>query len=210
MLYLTFNLWRTGSYKYSLETDMTCPHEEQEWCTSFTLLELENGLTWMMAETRCRGRTVGRQMSVADNPGWTDDFKDRVTNDLVSLPPPRPSGSELSISETLRQLDGDLLLLLHHPLGLFLHLLPLLLHGAFFSLSHLLLSADKRTKAKPCHCGVHQWKLGQLGVGKTKSCALLLCANTAAYAAPCWSVWGSTRLPPTGFKRITSFFLLVR
>lgn len=175
MLYLTFNLWWTGPYKYSsaLETN-----KQWEWCTSFTLLELENRLTWLMVETRCRGRTVGRQMSGADNPGWTDDW--RWTNDLVSLPPPYSSGSKLSISKTLRQLDSDLLLLLHHPLGLFLHLLPLLLHGAFFSLSHLLLSGDKRTKL--CHCSAHQWKLGQLGFGeKNLSSPALIYQHNSIY-----------------------------
>lgn len=187
---------------------MAWPYKQQEWCTSFTLLQPENRLTWLMVETRCRWRTVGRQMSGADNPGWTDDFKDRVTNDLVSLPPPFSSGSKLSISKTLRQLDGDLLLLLHHPLGLFLHLLPLLLHGALFSLSHLLLSGDKRTKAKPCHCSADQWKLGQLGVGKTKSCALLLCTNITAYTATCWSSWESTGLPLTDVRESLPFFLV--
>lgn len=36
-----------------------------------------------------------------DNPGRSDDFKDRVTDDLVSLPPPNPFGSKVSISKNV-------------------------------------------------------------------------------------------------------------
>lgn len=43
----------------------------------------------------------------------------------------------------LWELNGNFLLLLHHPLSFFLHFLPLLLHGAFFSLCHLLLPVER-------------------------------------------------------------------
>ena len=49
----------------------------------------------------------------------------------------------------LRELDRNLLVLLHHPLNLLLHLLPLLLHGTLFSLSHLLLSG-RQGNTKRC------------------------------------------------------------
>lgn len=113
-----------------------------EWYSSALDTNVANRANCVRLETKWLG-------------GWVELHKRDIWDGLMTLktvkgdwvswtpPPPIPSGSKLSFSKMLWKLDGNLLLLLHHPLGFLLHLLPLLLHRALLSLHHLLLSVQR-------------------------------------------------------------------
>lgn len=97
----------------------------------------------------------------------------------------------------LRELDSNLLLLLHHPLSVFLHLLSLLLHGSFFSLSQLLLSVKQQQDKHVIECYVITAHINRSWVSWEWGKRRLVPGSPVeimAYTATCWPLSESTLL----------------